>query len=42
LELFDVGVVAGYVDVVVALVVDFHDFAGDGWFEGAVVVFSFC
>lgn len=41
LQFFDVGVVAGYIDVVVALVVDFHDFAGDGWFEGAVVVFIF-
>ena len=41
LQFFDVGVVAGYVDVVVALVVDFHDFAGDGRLEGAVVVLNF-
>ncbi|KAL3702966.1 hypothetical protein TMatcc_000281 [Talaromyces marneffei ATCC 18224] len=39
LQFFDVGVVAGYVDVVVALVVDFHDLAGDGWFEGAIVIY---
>lgn len=39
LQFFDVGVVAGYVDVVVALVVDFHDLARDGWFEGAIVIY---
>jgi hypothetical protein len=29
LQLFDVGVVAGHVHIVVALVVNFHDFSGD-------------
>jgi hypothetical protein len=33
-------VVGGHVGVVVVFVVEFHDFAGDGGLEGAVVVFT--
>lgn len=37
-ELFGEVVEGGYVSVVVVFVVQFHDFAGDGGLEGAVVV----
>ena len=38
-ELFGCVVVGCYVGLVVFGVVEFHDFARDGGFEGAVVVF---
>ncbi len=37
-EFFGGGVVAVDVGLVVVFVVEFHDFAGDGGFEGGVVV----
>lgn len=38
LELFDGGVVAVHVGLVVVLVVQLHDLAGDGGLESAIVI----
>ena len=40
LELFDLSVVGRNVGVVVLRVVQLHDLAGNGWLEGAIVVYG--